>query len=313
MKRSKGFQELLTRKKLKKTSQRELIWGLLLKSKGHLSVEDIRDVLGGQGHPVGTATVYRTVKLLLDAGLIRQSRIADVMRYEPVVTQPNHLHFVCNDCGKTVEFPSQEIENLIQRVTSEHRFQERYSRYMVSGLCKVCARKEEKTAEVSEKHRREKAAVRDALELTLSIERLGYTFYKHASVKTQNGGGRLMFQRLAAEESDHLRILQREHRELLEECQWLRREPACLPVSRKIARDLFPEKDIMRLQVNERTSEVEAIQIAMELERRSHQFFKKFASELTDAVGRKLFLKFAEEEQSHLDTLRTEYNAITQR
>src|SRR5207247_10187137 len=70
----------------------------------------------------------------------------------------------------------------------------------------------------------ETTVVRDALELTLAIERRGYTFYTNASQKTKSSSGRRMFQRLAAEESDHLRRLQQEHRSLLQKNQWLDRK-----------------------------------------------------------------------------------------
>ena len=91
MKQRKEFQELLTEKKLKKTSQRALIWGILLESKGHPSVEEIRDLLLAKGHRIGLATIYRTLKILLSSGYIRQSKTAGMTRYEPVVNQPNHL------------------------------------------------------------------------------------------------------------------------------------------------------------------------------------------------------------------------------
>src|SRR5688572_25479986 len=112
MKRRKEFQDLLTEKKLKKTSQRALIWGVLLESKGHPSVEEIRDMLVAKGHRIGLATIYRTLKILLASGFIRQSKLHGMTRYEALanqVNQPNHLHFICNSCGTTVEFPSRKI------------------------------------------------------------------------------------------------------------------------------------------------------------------------------------------------------------
>ena len=312
MNQRKEFQELLAEKKLKKTSQRALIWGILLESKGHPSVEEIRDLLLAKGHRIGLATIYRTLKILLSSGFIRQSKLAGMTRYEAVVNQPNHLHFICNNCGRTTEFPSKRIEQLIQQITADHGFEERYSRYVISGLCKGCRKKQEKTAGLSDKLKQQKTAIRDALELTLAIERLGYTFYTNASKKTQNDTGRVMFQRLAAEESGHLRHLQEEYRALLDENEWLKREPVRLSVSRKIAQELFPQKDLLRFQVSEETSEVEALKIAMDLERRSHQFFKELAGQLTSSE-RKAFLEFAADEQSHLDALIDEYNTITRR
>lgn len=309
MRPRKEFQALLTRKKLKKTSQRELVWQILMDSKGHPSVEEIRDRLLAKGHRIGIATIYRTLKILLASGLIRQSKLGGMTRYEAVVKEPNHLHFVCNVCKRTVEFPSSQIEDLLRKITGEYGFQERYSRYMILGVCRACQKKQEKASSVSERLRLEKTAVRDALELTLAIERLGFTFYTNASRKTKNDSGKIMFQRLAAEESDHLRRLQAEHRSLLEEHEWLRREPPRLPVSRKIAQELFPHKELLRLQVTDEMSDREALVLAMDLERRSHDFFEAFARQLTDPNGRKVFLDFAKEEEGHLEELRAELDA----
>src|SRR5262244_3891556 len=118
MTQRKELVKLLAEKKLKKTSQRALIWASLLESKGHPSVEEIRDNLLKQGHRIGLATIYRTIKLLLQSGYIR------------------------NSCGSTVEFPSRKIENLIRRATENEGFEERYSRYAVFGICKTCLRQQ---------------------------------------------------------------------------------------------------------------------------------------------------------------------------
>jgi Fur family ferric uptake transcriptional regulator len=312
MKQRKQLQQLLTEKKLKKTSQRALIWGALLEQKGHPSVEEIRDNLLQQGHRIGLATIYRTIKILLQSGFVRQSKLHGTTRYEPVIKQPNHLHFICNSCGSTVEFPSRKIENLIKRATEQNDFEERYSRYAIFGLCKFCFREQQKSAGLNAQQRLQTTVVRDALELTLAIERRGYTFYTNASRKTKNGSGRLMFQRLAAEESDHLRRLQAEHQSLIRKNQWLKREPARLPLSRKIVEEIFPQKELLKIEVKDETSDLDALNIAMNLERRSHQFFTDFAKQISDANGRKVFMEFAKDEESHLRTLVAEYNSLVQ-
>ena len=312
MKHRKQLQQLLTERKLKKTSQRALIWGALLEQKGHPSVEEIRDNLLQQGHRIGLATFYRTIKILLQSGFVRQSKLHGTTRYEPVIKQPNHLHFICNSCGSTVEFPSRKIENLIKRATEQNDFEERYSRYAIFGLCKFCFREQQKSAGLNAQQRLQTTVVRDALELTLAIERRGYTFYTNASRKTKNGSGRLMFQRLAAEESDHLRRLQAEHQSLIRKNEWLKREPARLPLSRKIVEEIFPQKELLKIEVKDETSDLDALNIAMNLERRSHQFFTDFAKQISDANGRKVFMEFAKDEESHLRALVAEYNSLVQ-
>src|SRR5215467_10865082 len=306
----KELQKLLTEKKLKKTSQRALIWRALLDSKGHPSVEEIRDQLLKQGDRIGLATIYRTLKILLQSGYIRQLRVEGRTLYEPVIKQPNHLHFICNSCRTTVEYPSRRSENLIRQVTGEYGFEERYSRYAIFGICKACARKQRKLDPLNEKRRMETTVVRDALELTLAIERRGYTFYTNASRKTKNDTGRLMFQRLAAEESDHLRRLQAERQSLLDKNEWLKREPARLPLSRKIVEEIFPQKELLKIEVKDETSDIDALNIAMNLERRSHQFFTDFANQISDENGRKIFMNFAKDEESHLQALLAEYNSL---
>jgi Fur family transcriptional regulator, ferric uptake regulator len=311
MKPRNEFQKLLSDKNLKKTSQRALIWGALVEAKGHPSVEEIREILLRNGHRIGLATIYRTLKILLASGFIRQSKLNGMTRYEPVVKQPNHLHFICNSCGSNVEFPSRRIETLIQSVTEQYSFQERYSRYAIFGICKSCLRKEQKSAGVNERQRLKTTMVRDALELTLSIERRGYTFYTNAAKKTKNASGSLMFQRLAAEESQHLRRLQEEYRALLDKNEWLKREPARLPVSRKMAEEIFPQKELLKVEVTDSTTDRDALNIAMDLERRSHRFFSDFAKQMADASGRRIFNEFARDEESHLQELIVEYNNLT--
>jgi len=310
MKPRGGLQELLDRQKLKKTSQRELIWNVLLEAKGHPSVEQIRDLLLASGHRIGVATIYRTLKLLLASGLVRQSRLNGMTRYEPLIGEPNHLHFICNECGSNVEFPSRKVEGLIKRVTAEHGFEERYSRYVISGLCKSCVSNEAAASSASEKHRLERVFLRDALEIIVAIERRGYTFYSNAARRAKDEGGRRMFQRLAAEEADHLKRLQEEYKALVSGSPWLKQERSRLSISRKIAEDIFPQKVLATIGETTNTNNVAALTIAMDLEKKSHQFFMNFARQINDPTGRKVFLDFAEDENSHLQTLEAEYRRI---
>ena len=310
MKQKKRFQEFLSENKLKKTSQRALVWETLLKAEDHPSVEDMRERLLEQGHRIGLSTIYRTLKILLESGMIRQSKTADTTRYEALVNQPNHIHFICNQCGKTQEFPSRRIEHLIREETDKNDFLAVYSRYAIFGCCRECGAQEVREVGLDTKDRQQKIFARDALELTLAVERRGYSFYINASKKTQNPGGRRMFRKLAAEESEHLDRLQHEYRALIDAHGWLRREPARLPVSRKIADQIFPERELLNLAVRDRTTHLEALEIAIDLERKSHRFFSEFAKQLDDPRGRKIFRDFADEERVHLENLRNEHKKL---
>ena len=310
MRQEQRLQELLTEKRLKKTAQRTRVWEAILEADEHLSVEDIRERLLERGHRVGLSTIYRTLKILLESGMVRQVRFGSTTQYEALVSQPNHIHFVCNLCGKTEEFSSRRIEKLIREETAKHDFQPVYSRYAIFGLCRECARNETSETGLGESGRQAKILARDALELTLAVERRGYSFYRNASEKTKDPAGRLMFRQLAEEESEHMDRLGREYRALMDEHRWLRREPARLPVTRKIADQIFPERELLKLEVDEGTTHLDALGIAIDLERRSHRYFTSFARQLDDPRGRKIFREFAREERSHLDSLLEEYEKL---
>ena len=75
----------------------------------------------------------------------------------------------------------------------------------------------------------------------------------------------------------------------------------------------FSSEDASSAQVTDEMTELEALNLAMDLERRSHQFFEAFAKQLTDPNGRKAFLDFAKAEENHLEELRAEYAAAGRR
>ena len=310
MEQEKRFQNFLSKKKLKKTSQRAMVWETLVEAEDHPSVEEIRERLLTKGHRIGFSTVYRTVKILLESGMVRQAKMKGTMRYEPLISQANHIHFVCDRCGQTDEFPSRRIERLIREETRKHKFQAVYSRYAISGFCRDCEVKEARESGLEAQQRQQKILARDALEMTLALERRGHSFYTHASKKTKDPTGRRMFEELAEEESEHMDRLQEEYRTLLAEHRWLRREPARLPVSRKIADEIFPERELLSVDVQDSMTHLEALGLAMDLEKKSHQFFNKFAKQLEDPRGRKIFRDFAREERSHLEGLRIEYDKL---
>jgi Fe2+ or Zn2+ uptake regulation protein/rubrerythrin len=307
MRQKKRFQKFLDQNKLKKTSQRARVWETLVDADDHPSVEQIYERLIAQGHRIGLSTIYRTLKILLESGMIRQARLQGITRYEPLINEPNHIHFVCNRCGRTDEFPSSRIEELIREETDNRDFQPVYSRYAIFGYCRKCDREQAREAGMEARERQQKILARDALELTLAVERRGYSFYTHASKRTKSPGGQQMFRELAEEESQHMDRLQAEYRSLLDQHGWLRREPGRLPSSRQIADQIFPERKLLDVDVLDSMTDLEALGLAIDLERRSQRFFSDFARQMEDPHGRRIFREFAEEERSHLESLRNEY------
>jgi Fur family ferric uptake transcriptional regulator len=125
------------------TRQRDLVARVLFLSEDHLSVEAIRRELRQQGEQVGTATVYRTLELLVESGLARAHDFGEgFKRYEPMPTQADHEHLICQRCGRVVEFSNERLERMLPVLADEHGFQHQRHRLEIYGTCRDCRQRE---------------------------------------------------------------------------------------------------------------------------------------------------------------------------
>ncbi len=106
---------------LKTTSQRELIVDVFLHSADHVSIEELLREVRAKNARVGYATVYRTMKLLVAAGLAAPRQFGDGQtRYEVTGPEtPHHDHLICAQCGLILEFENNEIERLQEMVADK--------------------------------------------------------------------------------------------------------------------------------------------------------------------------------------------------
>ena len=124
------------------TRQRDRVAEVVLFSEDHLSVDQIRRRLRKQGHPVGLATVYRTVELLVKSGLVRAQDFGQgFLRYEAMPPQAHHHHLVCVRCGRVEEFAHERLERLLPIIADEHEFQPDRYRLEIYGVCRDCQRR----------------------------------------------------------------------------------------------------------------------------------------------------------------------------
>jgi Fur family ferric uptake transcriptional regulator len=124
----------LRRRRLKTTQQREAIVDAFLKSHGHVNLEDLLSSARKKNPGVGLATVYRTVKLLEDAGLASSRQFGSGQTlYE--VAGHHHDHIICQQCQHIIEFESDEIEQLQTDIAGRHGFRILQHRHELFGLC----------------------------------------------------------------------------------------------------------------------------------------------------------------------------------
>ena len=125
------------------TRQRELVAQAVFLSDDHLSVEEIIRRLREQGEAVGTATVYRTLELLVEGGLARAHDFGEgFKRYEAMPAQTHHEHLICERCGRVVEFQNVQLERMLPIIADEHAYQHRRHRVEIYGVCGECRRGE---------------------------------------------------------------------------------------------------------------------------------------------------------------------------
>ena len=124
------------------TRQRDRVAEVLLSSDDHLSVGQIRNQLRAEGEPVGLATIYRTLDLLVQSGLVRAHDFGQgYRRFEPMPEQAHHEHLICVRCGKVEEFAHERLERMLPIIADEYGFQPERHRVEIYGVCRNCQRK----------------------------------------------------------------------------------------------------------------------------------------------------------------------------
>ena len=131
--------EYLAGQGLKSTSQRDTILQIFVNAGSHLSAEELYSRVK-KAHPrIGYATVYRTLKLLAEAGLAEERRFEDgFTRYEYRSSDGHHDHLICTRCGVIIEFENVRIEELQADVARKKGFQVQSHKLEIYGLCSAC-------------------------------------------------------------------------------------------------------------------------------------------------------------------------------
>ncbi len=107
----KKLRSHLKNSELKSTKQRDTIVEFILGMRRHFSIEDLQGTVRKAGENVGQATLYRTINLLVEAGLLESKNLVDgTTIYEISDPSEHHDHLICLNCGKIFEFCSELIE-----------------------------------------------------------------------------------------------------------------------------------------------------------------------------------------------------------
>ena len=134
-----SFAKYLETKKLKFTKERKTVLREMFLSRGHLEVEDLLYSLKRKKKSASRATVYRTLELLVDSGIVRTVDLGHGhSHYELVLDHPHHEHMVCLKCGKVIEFSDKTIERALKKLCKKSGFEHTSHRFQIFGYCDEC-------------------------------------------------------------------------------------------------------------------------------------------------------------------------------
>ena len=134
-----SFRQLLDRKGLKYTYERECIYEEVLRIEKHFNADSLYERFKKRGDRIARATVYRNLPLLLEAGVIQKSAGAGKRDfYEKTGAKGHHDHMVCLGCKRIIEFHSEELEEMQEKLSLEYKFQLIFHDHRLFGYCDKC-------------------------------------------------------------------------------------------------------------------------------------------------------------------------------
>jgi Fur family ferric uptake transcriptional regulator len=126
------------------TSQRRLLLELLRDTEGHIDAKELYRRASVRDESIGPATVYRSLNLFKELGLVDEVRLGKVRCYYEIKESQKHQHLVCQGCGKVIEFQNSHFQKLIEAVRREHGFNVTKAELYLEGYCPECEEKEKR-------------------------------------------------------------------------------------------------------------------------------------------------------------------------
>ena len=131
----------LAARRVRMTAQRRLLVGIIQDSPRHLDAATLLQIARKKDPDIDRATVYRTIALLKNRGLIDELDLMHIegeKHYYEAKTNRDHCHMACFRCGAIMEYASSSFEKLKKEMIQQSGFQIRVVRLEVGGVCKRC-------------------------------------------------------------------------------------------------------------------------------------------------------------------------------
>jgi Fur family ferric uptake transcriptional regulator len=120
------------------TRQRQLLLELIREAGGHIDAKELFKRATDKDKSISHATVYRSLNLFKQLGLIDEQRLGQVQCYYEIKHSPQHQHLVCHGCGKVIDFDC-PVSEIVERVKREKGFTVTKAEVYLEGFCAECA------------------------------------------------------------------------------------------------------------------------------------------------------------------------------
>jgi Fur family ferric uptake transcriptional regulator len=143
----KLFIQHLRESNLKVTQERLALLDEIFATDEHLDADDLLARMKSKQRKVSRATVYRTLDLLVQCGLVRKSRLGrEHYFYEKMEPGGGHHHMVCTATGKIIEFWDANLDDQLRRLCQDHKFRPTFISIQIQGLSEEGQKVEQETS-----------------------------------------------------------------------------------------------------------------------------------------------------------------------
>ena len=134
-----AFAAYLRQHNLPVTEQRLAVAEVVLGADAHLSADEVEQQLAARGVSVGTATIYRTLDVLVRSGLVVERDFGEgFRRFEAARGIPHHEHLICTVCGTVREFRDERLDRMTTLAAETHGYVRQRHRLVIYGVCDRC-------------------------------------------------------------------------------------------------------------------------------------------------------------------------------
>jgi Fur family ferric uptake transcriptional regulator len=137
--RMRLFHARLKERGLKSTAQRDDITQVFFKLGHHISAEELYAEVKKINPHVGYATIYRTLRLLKECDLLSERHFDESQARYEAVGKRHHDHFICERCGRIIEFENQAVERLQDTIAHDLKVTLTHHKLELYGTCSACA------------------------------------------------------------------------------------------------------------------------------------------------------------------------------